>query len=246
MSEIYRAYDFTLDRLPELYRRLNKVIKYPDGMTTSLGIIYWGREEHYPGIESALLLFINGGVERMSDLSNFIYTPSKVEKTSKDFGITKSLLRILAHDIKLWLPDAVPLERLERLNIFPESLKIFLKLGLTNQLEVISAGHTRDLRQQIALDCNLPISEVCELVKLCDFYRMGRNLDHIRSRLFYNIGLNTYEEWAGKTSEDIITLFSRFVLEHDLEETRLVPWPKEVRNGIEWARMHLEVFAVQW
>jgi hypothetical protein len=31
-----------------------------------------------------------------------------------------------------------------------------------------------------------------------------------------------------------------------LETVRLIPWPKEVRNGIEWAKLHLSIFAVAW
>ena len=33
---------------------------------------------------------------------------------------------------------------------------------------------------------------------------------------------------------------------YDLPVENLVPWSKEVCNGIEWAKLHLEMYTVQW
>ena len=33
---------------------------------------------------------------------------------------------------------------------------------------------------------------------------------------------------------------------YDLPVENLVPWPKEARNGIEWAKRYLETYMVQW
>ena len=33
---------------------------------------------------------------------------------------------------------------------------------------------------------------------------------------------------------------------YDLPVENLIPWPKEVRNGIERAKLHLETYKVQW
>jgi len=39
-ADIYAAYNLKLNSLLPLYQRLNKPVEYPDGMRTSLGIIY--------------------------------------------------------------------------------------------------------------------------------------------------------------------------------------------------------------
>jgi hypothetical protein len=60
------------------------------------------------------------------------------------------------------------------------------------------------------------------------------------------MGMDTWQKWSESSSEAIISMFKEYVMENHLEGRRLIPWPKEVRNGIEWAKMHLEIYPVQW
>jgi hypothetical protein len=62
MSAVFEAYNYPVERIVEFYQRLNQVISYPDGMKTSLGILYWGRDEHLGEIEKAFPKRKNGGI----------------------------------------------------------------------------------------------------------------------------------------------------------------------------------------
>ena len=56
-------------------------------------------------------------------------------------------------------------------------------------------------------------------------------------------------KWGMKMSAisaTIIAMFAEYAYKNHLDGERLLPWPKEVRNGIEWAKMHLEIYSVQW
>ena len=113
MSAIFDAYDLHVDSMVEFYQRINKLITYPDGMTTSLGLIYWGRDEHLAEIERAIPRLIENGMPRFNDVLQAIRTPTRSKKLSEQAGIPKEILRILKHDIELWLPKSVSLDQIE-------------------------------------------------------------------------------------------------------------------------------------
>lgn len=246
MSTLFDAYDLQIDHMIELYQRLNRPITYPDGMTTSLGIIYWGRDRHLAEIERAIPRLIENGLPRFNDVLQAAKTPARSKKLSAQAGIPAEILRILKHDIELWLPQPASLDQIEWFRDHPDCLTALARLGLNDQLAVISAGQTPPQRGTIALQTNLDVSTVEEIVKLCDYYRTGKNLRHIRAKIYYDMGMDTWSKWAGQTSEAIISMFTEYIRENHLEEKRLIPWPKEVRNGIEWAKMHQEIYSVQW
>jgi hypothetical protein len=245
MRAVFDAYNLRVDRLVEFYQRLNQVIDYPDGMTTSLGIIYWGRDEHLEEIERAIPRLTENGLPRFHDVLQAARTPARSKKLAEQTRIPEKILRILKHDVELWLPQPVPLAQIERLQNSP-GCDAFSRIGLDDQLAVISAGQTPAQRGEMALQANLEVAVTNEVVKLCDYYRTGKNLQHIRARIYYELGLDTWQKWAEQTSEAIIAMFTKYIQEHPLEGERLIPWPKEVRNGIEWAKMHLEIYSVQW
>ena len=246
MNAVLQAYDLPVEKLPEFYRRLNQPIIYPDGMLTSLGIIYWGRAEHLSGIEEAIPKLVELGLTRLSAVLQAIRTPASAKKLSERTGIPPAVLRILKHDIEQWLPVAVPLSQFEWFQSNLDVLTALARLGLSDQLAVISAGQSPVQRQALAQQIGLGAGTVDEFVRLCDYYRTGKNLDHLRAKIYYAMGLDTWQKWAEGTSESIIARFTRYIREHQLAEERLVPWPKEVRNGIEWAKMHLEIYAILW
>jgi hypothetical protein len=246
MSAIFEAYNFPVNRMAAFYQRLSQVITYPDGMRTSLGIIYWGKDEHLEEIQQAIPRLIENGMPRFNDVLHAIKTPQRSLEFSEQTRIPKEILRILKHDFELWLPEAVSLDQMKWFQDHPDTSCRLSQIGLDDQLTVISAGQTPAQREQIALQTNLEAATVAEIVKLCDSYRTGRNLKHIRAKIYYDMGMDTWQKWAEGNSETIIARFTEYIQEYHLEGERLTPWPKEVRNGIEWAKLHLEIFSVQW
>ncbi|MBN2460984.1 MAG: DUF4332 domain-containing protein [Candidatus Cloacimonetes bacterium] len=246
MSTVFDAYNLQVDRLVEFYQRINAPITYPDGMTTSLGIIYWGKEKHQNEIAKAIPRLQKHGTLTCNDVFSAIRTPIRASRFSEQTGISKEILRILKHDLELWLPRAVSLKEFAIFKANPGYLNCLARIGLADQLEVIAAGQTPSRRQEIPLQTGMDISTIQEIVRLCDYYRTGKNLAHIRAKLYYEMGIDTWQKWAQQTSEGIIARFSEYIRTVHLDDERLIPWPKEVRNGIEWAKMHLEVYTVQW
>jgi len=146
----------------------------------------------------------------------------------------------------MWLPKAVELSLSERFKAQVELLEKLRSTGITSQYQMINAGFTPNARRELANRTGIQLDALVEMVKFCDIYRMGSNLAHIRIVIYYDMGLDTWQKWAEQDADRIITMFKDYINRYALEGVHLVPWPKEVRNGIEWARMHLSIYAPQW
>ena len=208
-----------------------------------LGIVYWGREEHAAQLGSALPALKTADIHKFRELLEAVRTPGRMRKFAQRTGISAGLLRVLKHDIQLWLPIPVPLQAIDLLQKYAACWDPLARAGLRDQLQMISACQTPQMREALSRQTGIPLDALAEIARGCDMYRMGTNLNHIRARIYYEMGLDTWQKWAGSTSEAIIQRFTEYIQQHELETERLVPWPKEVRNGIEWARLHLSIFA---
>jgi hypothetical protein len=246
MQDILEAYDLSVDNLIEAYQKLNEPIVFQDGMVTSLGIVYWGKEEHMPALRNAIPCLKAEGIHRFRALREAIRTPGRMKLLSQQTGISPDVLRILKHDLELWFPKPVPLSEMELIQNYSIHLDTLVRAGIENQLQLIARAQLPQSRKLLSKQMDIPLEMLEEIVKCCDIYRMGSNLKHIRTRIYYEMGLDTWQKWACSTSEEIIESFTEHIQLNGLETVRLVPWPKEVRNGIEWAKHHLSIFAVKW
>ncbi|OGN91300.1 MAG: hypothetical protein A2Y88_01400 [Chloroflexi bacterium RBG_13_48_10] len=246
MNGVFTAYDRILDEIADFYQKLNTPIHYPDGMVVVIDTIYWGRVRHYSSFMNAIPHLKIQGIEKFSQLLEASRTPGRMKKLAQQTGISAEVLRILKHDIEQWLPKNVALSLLEPIQKYKEHIDQLTHFGIIDQLQMISMGQTPLARDALAQQTGIPFSSIAEIVKCCDFYRTGTNLSHIRSRIYYEMGLDTWQKWADSTAEGIIAKFADYVHIHNLETVRLIPWPREVRNGIEWARLHLGIFKVEW
>ncbi|HNQ44594.1 MAG TPA: hypothetical protein PKI59_09185, partial [Candidatus Cloacimonadota bacterium] len=206
----------------------------------------WGRDEHLAEIKRVMPVLVENGILKCSDLLQATKTPSRSKKLGEQTGIPKETLRILNHDIELWLPKPVSLDEIQRFGGKQDRMDAFFQIDLADQLAVISTGQTPSQREELASRANLDIATVDEIVKLCDYCRTGKNLQHIRAKIYYEMGMDTWLKWAEQDSAAIIAMFAEYIQKNNLNGERLLPWPKEVRNGIEWAKMRLEIYAVQW
>jgi hypothetical protein len=246
MNYIFDAYDLPICDLLNFYHRLNTPIPYSDGMVVVVDTLYWGRDKHYPALRMAIPVMEQRQIERISQLLDVLHTPGKTKKFATESGIGGDTLRILKHDLALWLPKYVPLSAIEPLGQYPQAIQALTQIGITDQLELLSHAQIRSKRSALAQAANIEPEILNEITRLSDLYRSGRNLGHIRDQIYYDIGLNTWQKWAAAISEEIIASFSDYVEQHNLQAERLLPWPREVRNGIEWAKLHLSIFSVEW
>jgi hypothetical protein len=246
MNQILDAYDLNLEQLPEFYRKLNEPVHFPDGMVTSLGIIYWGKPEQTAALGSAIPAFKAERLQKFSELLEIVRTPWRLQICAQRTGIAPDLLRILKHDIELWLPAPVSLEAIELIHKHAALWERLAQAGISDQLQMISACQTPQSRQNLSRQTGIPLDVLVEITRCGDMYRLGKNLNHIRDRIYYEMGFDTWQKWASTTSEDVIARFTEYIQQHELDAKRLAPWPKEVRNKIEWAKMHLSVYTVTW
>ncbi|MBN2147770.1 MAG: hypothetical protein JW726_10295 [Anaerolineales bacterium] len=86
-SVAYEAYNLPVERLEAFYHKLNQPILYADGMVTSLGIIYWGREEHADEIQHAIPRLIEQGALRFDDVLQATRTPARAKKHLEIFTV---------------------------------------------------------------------------------------------------------------------------------------------------------------
>jgi hypothetical protein len=102
VNDIFAAYNLDIDDLGEFYRKLNEKITFADGMVTSLGIIYWGRDDYIPALSGAIPQIKAEGIHRFSELQDALRTPGRLKKFAQQTGLSPQILRILQHDLDLW------------------------------------------------------------------------------------------------------------------------------------------------
>ncbi len=140
MSALFEAYNFPVCHLISFYKDINEIVHFPDGTSTYAGIIYWGKPEHYTMIEAAADLLTTRDFPRISDVYEAIRTPGRTKKFMEAMAISNKIVRILKHDIELWLPKSIPLERFKLFQKHPEYRRALNEIGLTDQLDVVSEG----------------------------------------------------------------------------------------------------------
>jgi hypothetical protein len=246
MNNILEAYNLNLDQLTEFYRQLNAPVQYPDGMVTSLGIIYWGKGERIADLERAIPALKAEKIQKFDELLEAFRTSWRMRLFAQHTGLSEDLLLVLKHDIDLWMPAPVALESIDLIQKHAVHWERLEQMGVSDQLQMISACQTPQARASFSRQAGIPVDALVEITRCCDMYRLGKNLNHIRDRIYYEMGFDTWQKWAGTTSEAVLARFKEYLQQRKMEAVRLVPWPKEVRNKIEWARLHLSVYAVTW
>jgi hypothetical protein len=246
MGNLMDAYNIKIQDVPELYRKLQQEFEFEPGKFSSLGIIYWGKGEALHGLPEACASILKSGIRDICALYASIRTPAKTKKFAAAHRIDDKLLRVLAHDIQLWLPQPAELKNIPLLAEYTGDIQKLESSGIHDQIAFLSHCRKRAERVRLSGKLKIPEEALTEYVRICDFFRMGGKMDAIRPVLYYKMGCNTFEKWASASPIDIIRRFAQYVRENCLEEKYLVPFPKEVGNGIAWAKMHLSVFAVEY
>ncbi len=105
-------------------------------------------------------------------------------------------------------------------------------LYIENTDQMLDAGRTPTLRQNLAEQSGIPLEAILELVTLSDLARLGA-VRSVRARLYYDAGL-TPEIIATWEPEELRGMLAEFVQKTGFDG--IAPLPKEVRNLVENAR----------
>lgn len=246
MEILLAAYNVKVDSLSAFYHDLNKEIEYERGKTTSLGIVFWGKGELLDDLPEACAKITRMGINDIIQLSKAIGTPARMKKFMIVSGVEKKLLRILAHDIQMWLPQPVSLSDIPILREKTDDIGKLHALGINNQVEFLSRCQKKNDRMDISKIAGIDMGTIDEDIRICDYFRMGGKMDAIRPVLYYKMGQDTFKKWAGSKPQDIIDRFQAYLKTNALEGQYLVPFPKELANGIAWAKVHAGLFEVEY
>ena len=99
--------------------------------------------------------------------------------------------------------------------------------------QMLAAGKTPQSRQALADLTGVPAEAILEFVKLSDLARIP-GLKSIRSRLYYESGVDTVEKLAGWEHDALLEMLADYVEKSGFDG--LAPLPKEVQHAVGTAR----------
>jgi hypothetical protein len=105
--------------------------------------------------------------------------------------------------------------------------------GIRNTNQMLKAGKTHQMRQQLAEKIGVPEQAICELVRLSDLARIP-GIKGIRARLYHDAGIDSIEKMARMEVEEILAATAKFVAESGFDG--VPPLPAEVRHSIATAK----------
>jgi len=129
--------------------------------------------------------------------------------------------------------SGVPLKLKEFRGVNAADLIKLENAGIRNVNEMIRAGQTPAKRKELSAKTGVSVATILELVKLSDLTRI-QGVKGIRTRLYYDAGLDTMEKMAKWNPTELREMLIGFI-----ERTRfngIAPLAKEVRNTLEVAR----------
>ncbi len=106
-------------------------------------------------------------------------------------------------------------------------------LGIRNIEEMLKAGLTPEKRQMLTKKSRIPLEAIEELVKLSDLARIP-GIKTIRTRLYYDAGVDTLEKMATWDPRDLRKMLIEFVKETKFNG--IAPLPKEAQFSVETAK----------
>lgn len=101
--------------------------------------------------------------------------------------------------------------------------------GIQNINQMLKAGKTPKLRQQLSQQTGIPEPAILELVRLSDLARIP-GIKSIRARLYHDAGIDSVQKMASLAAEEILEVTSKFI--NDTGFDGIPPLPAEVRHGI--------------
>jgi hypothetical protein len=105
--------------------------------------------------------------------------------------------------------------------------------GIATADQMLEAGKTPGLRQELAARTGVSHQGILELVKLSDLSRLG-SIKGVRARLYYDAGLDTPEVFRRWEPDALRAMLAEWVERTGFDG--IAPLPREIRNTIATAR----------
>jgi hypothetical protein len=124
------------------------------------------------------------------------------------------------------------------MGINPEHIKILTQLGIKNVNEMLEAGKTRRLRENLAQKTKIPLEAIMELVELSDITRIGYVKSKL-SRLYYNSGIRSPQDIIYYNEITLREHFQRYIEKSGWDG--MVPNLTDLKNNIANAKKQKKI-----
>ncbi len=118
-------------------------------------------------------------------------------------------------------------------DVSPKSIEKLASIGILSVDDMLKAGKTTSLREELAEKTSLGIDEILELAKLSNLTRLGA-VKSVRARLYHDSGFDTIEKISKVSGEELRRITSDFIERTGFEG--IPPTPKEADNTVKTAR----------
>jgi hypothetical protein len=157
-------------------------------------------------IDERFDLLKSKGIASLFDLLEVLNSKTKVERFSKDSGLTIEYLTILRRETNSYI--SVPV-RLGDLQV--DDFEIAGKLasnGIKDSRQLFNIAAKRRDRAALADKYSLPLEKLTELVQLCDLVRIT-GVGPVFARIIYDSGIHSVAEFLSSDPADLFRQLTR-------------------------------------
>lgn len=133
------------------------------------------------------------GVQNLEDLLAALETKKKLERFAQESGIPKDYLTVLRRRAGSYAPRPIPLKKL--VGVDAGAIERLAARGVKDTLQLFERAKSKEARQALARDAEVPKDAMLELVKLSDLMR-APYVGPAFARLLYESGIDTVEKLA--------------------------------------------------
>jgi len=142
-------------------------------------------------------------IKTLSDLLETLKTKQKIDRFSKETGLTVEYLTILRREANSYV--SVPVKLIDLPFIETEIINKLELHGIRDSKQLVENAAKLNDRQNLSEKHNLPFDKLSELVCLCDLVRIT-GVGPVFARIIYDSGINTVKNFL---SYDAFELFER-------------------------------------
>lgn len=139
------------------------------------------------------------GIRNLKDLTAALSSKKKVTRFARESGLPAEYLANLRRQTLIYTPKPIPLAKFP--DVDPEHVERLAAIGIKQTRQLFEQGQTREGRQGLAEQADVPVEAVFELVKLSDLARVGW-VGPIYARLIYEAGAQTLDELSRQSADD--------------------------------------------
>jgi hypothetical protein len=155
-------------------------------------------------IDERFKIIENSGITNLNELITRLKSKSKIDRFSKETGLSKDYLTILRREAKSYLPNPI---RLEKFPGIPANFVSRLDAeGIRNSRQLFNQAKNKDERVQISQRTDIPIDILNELVCLSDLAR-AYGVGPVFARMIYDVGIKTIKDFVEHTAEELIRIY---------------------------------------